>query len=163
VGLRFGEQTAHHQRQRLIVFQPRQRPREHLRRATTPDPEFPEQTAQAIDQRGAFLAPPLAHPVPREARLLLDAFSRHEAHVGLPHRRQHRFRIVTIILRRPTLTKRFDELRRHQPRRVTVTGEPARPVVRRPAGFQPEHARRQLYRPSGERLAAKYPREHRLA
>ena len=37
----------------------------------------------------------------------------------------------------PTLAKRFDELRRHQSRRVAVAGEPAPPVVRRPQASSP--------------------------
>ncbi len=156
VGPGFSEKTAHHQRQRCVLFQLRQRPCQHLCRASAPDPKLSEQTTQPIDQRRAFLAPSLAQPVPRQTRLLLDRLHRHEAHIRLPHRRANRLGIVAIILRRPTLAKRLDELRRHEPWRVPVAGQPARPVVRRPARFHPEHARRQLYRPRRERLAPKY-------
>ena len=65
------------------------------------DAELREQAADAVDGGGALLDPALADPVHAQARLLVLALDRHEAHVRPLHRLADRLGVGRIVLAAP--------------------------------------------------------------
>lgn len=123
--------------------------------------EFAQQAANLMGLRGSGLHQPLPHPVQRQHRLLINGLERHEAHGGPDHRLADRFGIGRIVL--VGLAVRLDELRRHQLDRMAEPLQLVRPVMRTPARFHPDQARRQIHKETCHLVAFELLLEHDLA
>jgi len=124
---------AHGLRRGWLIDDARHGRDQHRRTAAWDKPELGEQTAHAVQQRGAFVDPAPAHAVPGEDGLLLDGLDRDKARGGLARGDGDGQRIVAVVL--ATLAQGHDELGGHEPRGVAAGGEDATPVMRRAAGF----------------------------
>jgi hypothetical protein len=124
--------------------------------------ELGQDATQPVADRQRFGLVALAHPVPRQAHLLIGRLHRHETHVALARRRCNRFGIVAVILCGAALAERRHELRRHDPRNEAEPGTPSRPLVRAATGLHRHHGPgRQLRQQQGERIALEVmPAQH---
>ena len=86
-----------------------------------------QQTAQAVDLRGAELYQLLAHAVQCQDRLLLLALDGHRLDARLLYRRPDRPRVVDIVL--VAAHKGSNHFRRQQPDLVAEFPDPARPML----------------------------------
>ena len=124
-------------------------------------PEFSEQPANPVKERGALFYPADSQAVPGQALLLGFGLDRDEAHAGRAQRDQDRFGVGPVVFDRLALAVRTHELGRHQPRSQAQALCRTAPMMGTAARFHADHrARRQRTEPGQKARPIELPPRH---